>query len=167
MFVAVLGWHLDGGNRLTDIKDATSLLNDRQHAHALRKSRRECVCVRVRVFCLIYRRSRTFAWSSPYRVILFASLRRRCRFTPPCWSRPRCFFFFLFCRILRAIGRVLFEVNALKDAGDAFDKALAIDSRVSEARILRCSRCCCQSRAMQDGGSCLLVGAMLTCGFLC
>ncbi|CAN0528682.1 unnamed protein product, partial [Ectocarpus sp. 12 AP-2014] len=34
--------------------------------------------------------------------------------------------------ILRAIGRVLFEVNALKDAGDAFDKALTIDSRHGE-----------------------------------
>eukprot|EP00903_Cladosiphon_okamuranus_P015184 g14038.t1 len=31
--------------------------------------------------------------------------------------------------ILRAIGRVLFEVNGLNDAGDAFDRALAIDSK--------------------------------------
>lgn len=34
-------------------------------------------------------------------------------------------------RILRAIGRVLFEQNALKDAGDAFERALSIDKRVS------------------------------------
>lgn len=36
-----------------------------------------------------------------------------------------------YARILRAIGRVLFEVNALKDGGEAFDRALAIDTKVS------------------------------------